>query len=316
MSSNRKADAAGGKRGAPFRQKERRGARGADRGDRGERRPEKPVQPARSQSAEQEDRRPDRLWIYGRHAALAAIANPKRRIKRIFATDAALDWIGEARLPLERVKPPQKVDAAAIDRLLHEGAVHQGIAVEVDELPRTRLKEACEPDGALSPVVVLDQVTDPHNIGAVFRSAAAFGARAIVVQDRRTPPLAGALAKAAAGAVETVPCVEVVNIARALEGLKALGYFCAGLASDTDATIDAMPADRPIALVLGAEGAGLRRLVRMTCDGVYAIPIARDVDSLNISNAAAVALYEVTRSTRAGEARSSRKLSKELIDGV
>jgi 23S rRNA (guanosine2251-2'-O)-methyltransferase len=241
------------------------------------------------------DGRPERRWIYGRHAALAAIANPNRTIKRILATQSALEWIEAARLHPERLTLLTKVETDALDRALHEGAAHQGIAVSVEDLPRARLKEACEPDSAGSPVVVLDQITDPHNIGAIFRSAAAFGARAVIVQDRRTPPLAGALAKAAAGAVETVPCVPVVNIARALEGLKTLGYFCAGLSGDAPASISAIPADRLVALVFGAEGAGLRHLVRSTCDGVYAIAIARGVDSLNVSNAAAVSLYELAR---------------------
>ncbi|MGE0408100.1 MAG: 23S rRNA (guanosine(2251)-2'-O)-methyltransferase RlmB [Amphiplicatus sp.] len=235
------------------------------------------------------------MWIYGRHAALAAIANPARKVKRILAAGGAKEWLADVRS--ERRRLIAEVEAGAIDQALHPGAVHQGIAVEIEELPPARLKETCSAADA-RPVLVLDQITDPHNIGAIFRSAAAFGARAIVVQDRRTPPLAGALAKAAAGAVETVPCVAVVNIGRALEGLKALGYFCAGLAGEAAAPIAAIPADRPVALVLGAEGAGLRPLVRSTCDGVYAIPIAAGVDSLNVSNAAAVALYEIMRARR------------------
>lgn len=238
--------------------------------------------------------REERLWIYGRHAAIAAIANPARKIKRILVTDGALEWISELRVPRERLESLMKVAPAHIDSALHPGAVHQGIAVEVEDLPRARLKEDCAPDG-MRPVVVLDQITDPHNIGAIIRSAAAFNARAIVVQDRRTPPLAGALAKAAAGAVELVPCVAAVNIARSLEGLKALGYHCAALEGGSGAAISSLPKDMPVAIVLGAEGAGLRKLVRETCDGVYAIPIARSVDSLNVSNAAAVALYEATR---------------------
>ncbi|MEZ5917049.1 MAG: RNA methyltransferase [Parvularculaceae bacterium] len=142
---------------------------------------------------------------------------------------------------------------------------------------------------------MLDQITDPQNIGAVFRSAAAFGARAAVVQERRTPPLAGALAKAAAGAVETLPCVKAVNIARALEALKDLGYFCAGLAGAGAAPITELPTDKPVAVVLGAEGTGLRQLVGATCDGLFRIPINTSMESLNVSNAAAIALYEATR---------------------
>ncbi|MEX0644792.1 MAG: TrmH family RNA methyltransferase, partial [Parvularculaceae bacterium] len=192
MSANRKSGEAREGKSASFRRRDRDGGRRPDRSDRGGgSRKEKAFHKENPAPDEREERRPERLWIYGRHAALAAIANPKRKIKRIFATDAALEWIGEARFPLERVKPAVRVEPGAIDRMLHEGAVHQGIAVEVEELPRARLKEACQPDTTRRPVVVLDQITDPHNIGAIWRSAAAFGARAIIVQDRRTPPLAG-----------------------------------------------------------------------------------------------------------------------------
>lgn len=296
----------GKKIGARRRMDRRRGGAGGKGYGRGKARPpagasgeksapkRKPSPPAQRRAAEAE--RPAHLWIYGRHAALAAIANPARVIRRILIADTALQWISEARVPRQRLASLAEARREDFERALHEGAVHQGVAVEVEDLPRARLKEACEPDGGGRPVVVLDQITDPHNIGAIFRSAAAFGARAIIVQDRRTPPLAGALAKAAAGAVDLVPCVEVVNIARALEGLKGLGYHCAGLAGEADAAISALPEDRPAALVLGAEGEGLRRLVAETCDRLYRIPISRRMESLNVSNAAAVALYEIGRS--------------------
>lgn len=237
------------------------------------------------------------LWLYGRHAAAAALANPLRRIKRGYATKNALDWLKSLELPGERLALLEDTRPDAIDRLLQPGAVHQGLAVEAFDLERARLKDVCEPDGTLRPVVVLDQITDPQNIGAVFRSAAAFGARAAIVQERRTPPLSGALAKAAAGAVETLPCVKAVNISRALEALKDLGYHCAGLAGDGATPISQLPKDRPIAVVLGAEGAGLRQLVGETCDAIYRIPIAGRMESLNVSNAAAIALYEATRGT-------------------
>lgn len=259
----------------------------------------RPRQPAKPGAGQPE--RPGRLWIYGRHAAIAALANPARKIRRILVAETALAWISDARLAKERLMMMTEARREDFERALHDGAVHQGIAVEVEELPRARLREACQPDERRRPVVVLDQITDPHNIGAIFRSAAAFGARAIIVQDRRTPPLAGALAKAAAGAVELVPCVEVVNISRAIEGLKELGYHCAGLAGEADAAIADLPVERPTALVLGAEGEGLRRLVAETCDRLYRIPISRRMESLNVSNAAAVALYEIARSAPAGK---------------
>jgi 23S rRNA (guanosine2251-2'-O)-methyltransferase len=235
------------------------------------------------------------LWLYGRHAASAALANPARRIKRGYATKNAFDWLKTLQIPENRLALLEDARPDAIDRLLQPGAVHQGLAVEAFDLERARLKDVCEPDGTRRPVVVLDQITDPQNIGAVFRSAAAFGARAAIVQERRTPPLSGALAKAAAGAVETLPCVKAVNIARALEALKDLGYHCAGLAGESGAPITELPKDRPVAIVLGAEGAGLRQLVGETCDALYRIPIAPDMESLNVSNAAAIALYEATR---------------------
>jgi 23S rRNA (guanosine2251-2'-O)-methyltransferase len=238
---------------------------------------------------------PSSLWIYGRHAAIAAILNERRAIRRILATETALEWIADAKPGPDRAALIQPRAMRDIDEVLHEGAVHQGIAAEVEDLPRARLKDACRIDARRRPIVVLDQITDPHNIGAIFRSAAAFGAAAIIVQDRRTPPLAGALAKAAAGAVELVPAVAVVNIARAIEGLKALGYACVGLSGESPRAITEIDAAAPAALVLGAEGAGLRRLVRESCDALVRIPIDPKMESLNVSTACAVALYELTQ---------------------
>lgn len=238
---------------------------------------------------------PSVLWLYGRHAVAAALANPRRRIKRGFATKNAADWLKEIGITPEKLAIFEDARPDTIDRLLPSGAVHQGIAVETHDLERARLKDVCDPEGGRRPVVVLDQITDPQNIGAIFRTAAAFGARAAIVQERRTPPLSGALAKAAAGAVETLPCVKAVNIARALEALKDLGYYCAGLAGEGAAPITALPKDRPVAIVLGAEGAGLRQLVSQTCDGLFRIPIDPVMESLNVSNASAISLYEATR---------------------
>ncbi len=239
---------------------------------------------------------PARLWLYGRHAVAAALANPERRMRRILATKNALAWLLENheitdahRAKIEDAKPD------AIDRLLPQGSVHQGLAAEVIDLSRSRLKDVCAPAELRRPVVVLDQITDPQNIGAIFRSAAAFAVKAIIVQERRTPPLAGALAKAAAGAIETIPCVKVVNIARALEALGDLGYLTAGLAGEADTEIGGLPKDRPVALVLGAEGAGLRQLVGETCEQKIRIPISPEMESLNVSTAAAIALYELAR---------------------
>jgi 23S rRNA (guanosine2251-2'-O)-methyltransferase len=216
------------------------------------------------------------------------LANPARRIDRIIASKNAAD-----RLPPEL--KPDVLEPGAIDALLPPGAVHQGLAVRADPLEPFDLAEACAPaDGR--PVLVLDGVTDPQNVGAVFRSAAAFGARAIVMQDRKSPPLTGTLAKAAAGAIETVPHVRAVNLARALEELIDLGYVTIALEGEAPMTLaQALNDGRSPVIVLGAEGKGLRDLVAAKCDLRARIPIAPDMESLNVSVAAAIALYEAAR---------------------
>ena len=239
------------------------------------------------------------LWLYGRHAVAAAIKNPDRALRRLLGSETALKWLAE-----EEAAPPALMRKAeistndAIDVILPQGAVHQGLALQVDDLPRARLKDICASPEPAAPVIILDQITDPQNIGAIFRSAAAFGARAIIVQERRTPPLAGALAKAAAGAIEKLPCVNVVNIARAIEALQDLGYHCAGLDVTASQSINTLPPAAPLAIVLGAEGKGLRPLVAKTCDELYAIPLSRTMESLNVSNAAAITLYAAATRTQ------------------
>lgn len=245
----------------------------------------------------------DPVWLYGRHAVAAALSNSARRFHRVLATKNALDWIEQENsetlqtllqngLRLEEAKPQ------SIDKLLRDGAVHQGLAAEVDPLPPHRLKEVCDPALPSAPVVVLDQVTDPQNIGAIFRTSAAMGSKAVIVQDRRTPQLEGALAKAAAGAIETVPCVRVVNVSRALEALTNIGYMCAGLSGSAKASIQALPRSTPLAIVVGAEGVGLRQKVAEHCSALFRIDISTAMESLNVSNAAAIALYEATRDQR------------------
>jgi 23S rRNA (guanosine2251-2'-O)-methyltransferase len=227
-------------------------------------------------------------WIWGVHASLAALANPARRIERIVATRN-----GAAHLP-------PGVDAhilapAAIDGMLPPGAVHQGLAIRTWPLEPLDLEAACAPIDGRS-VLVLDGVTDPQNVGALFRSAAAFGARAVIMQDRKSPPLTGALAKAAAGAIEIVPHVRVVNIARAIEALRALGYLAVALEGESAlALAEALADPRPAALVVGAEGKGLRPGVADACEKRARIPIAPAMESLNVSVAAAIALYEARR---------------------
>ncbi|MGD9815129.1 MAG: TrmH family RNA methyltransferase [Hyphomonadaceae bacterium] len=228
-------------------------------------------------------------WIWGVHASLAALANPARRIERVVATRNAA-----SRLPSQL--EPQILDPDAIDGMLPPGAVHQGLAVRAFPLEPLALEAACAPPDGRS-VLILDGVTDPQNVGAAFRSAAAFGARAVVLQDRKSPPLTGVLAKAAAGAIELVPHVRVVNLGRAVETLRNLGYLTVALEGESSlALAEALGDPRSAALVLGAEGKGLRPGVAEVCEKRARIPIAPAMESLNVSAAAAIALYEARRS--------------------
>ena len=186
-----------------------------------------------------------------------------------------------------------------IARILPEGAVHQGLALRAAPLSQPALGEILAADQASHPgegravVVALDQVTDPQNVGAVLRSAAAFGARALLATRRHAPPESGSLAKAASGALEHVPYLQVGNLARALEALKSGGFWCLGLSGEADRTLAQSDPGGPVALVLGAEGTGLRRLTREACDIVARLPTQAPIDALNVSGAAAVALYEL-----------------------
>jgi 23S rRNA (guanosine2251-2'-O)-methyltransferase len=188
----------------------------------------------------------------------------------------------------------EPAEAEAISRLLPPGAVHQGAALSCDPLPARDLDEilAAKP-GTRRVVLVLDQLSDPHNVGAILRTAAAFGASAVIVQDRHAPPQSGTLAKAASGALEIVPYVEVVNIARALDRLAEAGFWRIALAGDGGHPLAEATSGGDIALVLGSEGDGIRRLVREHCDAAAFIPIDKAMESLNVSNAAAIALYEI-----------------------
>ena len=231
-------------------------------------------------------------WIYGRHPVAAALANPKRQILRLIATQEMTTEV--ERMEAERKLPLviEKMERTAIDRLLEFGAVHQGVAAQVAPLPDLALDEAVS--GA-EIVVVLDQVVDPHNVGAILRSCAVFGVSTLVIQDRHSPAEAGSLAKAASGALEWIPIARVTNISRALEQLKNLGFWIAGLDGEANMALGSFPLQSPLVLVMGAEGDGLRRLTRKACDHLLAIPSARADLSLNVSNATAVALYEARR---------------------
>ena len=233
-------------------------------------------------------------WLYGLHAVQAALANPRRKLGRAVLTARAAESLGSRLLGRVRIETR---DPAAIDRLLPPGAVHQGAALEAWPLKSRTLDEILEephPAGRRV-VLILDQLSDPHNVGAILRTAAAFAVTAVVVQDRHAPPQSGALAKAASGALDRIAYLEVVNIARVLDELSQRGFWRIALAGDgAESLAEAVPAG-DVALVLGSEGAGIRRLVREHCEASAFIPISQKMESLNVSNAAAIALYELRR---------------------
>jgi 23S rRNA (guanosine2251-2'-O)-methyltransferase len=234
--------------------------------------------------------RPEGLWLYGLHPVRAALANPARKLKKAILTSHAAEEIG-AKL-LGRVRY-EIAEAEAVSRLLPPGSVHQGVALSCEPLQKRTLEEVLTAASGRRIVLVLDQITDPHNAGAILRTAAAFGVAAVVVQDRNAPPESGVLAKAASGALDIVPIVSAVNLSRELETLGKLGFWRIALAGDGDGPLkEAAPAG-DVALVLGSEGSGIRRLVRAHCDSGAFIPIAPQMESLNVSNAAAIALYEL-----------------------
>lgn len=229
--------------------------------------------------------------MYGRHAVTAALHNPKRAIERIHVTKAQLvDMQAEIRKTGPRgaklLDKMQVADASFFSQTFADDAVHQGIAALVHPLPATTLEHLEGPC-----VVVLDQVTDPHNIGAILRSAAAFGACAVVVTREHSAGESGVMAKAASGTLERIPLVPVVNLAQALATLKERGYWCLGLDAAGEKAIHEAPDFAKVALVMGAEGKGLRRLTAEHCDVLVRLPMESGVESLNVSNATAVALY-------------------------
>jgi 23S rRNA (guanosine2251-2'-O)-methyltransferase len=225
----------------------------------------------------------------------AALANPARRIERLVLTGDAEDALGRAGIALRPA--PEIRSAQEISALLPEGAAHQGFALRAAPLPDVGLADVLDalPEGTPALVVVLDQVTDPRNVGAILRSAAAFGAAAVILPERHGADTTAALAKAASGALETVALVRVTNISRTLDALKAAGFWCIGLDARAPEVLAAVDLTGRIALVLGSEGSGLRRLVADTCDLRARLPIGPGMESLNVSAAAAIALYEVAR---------------------
>ncbi|WP_294277556.1 23S rRNA (guanosine(2251)-2'-O)-methyltransferase RlmB [uncultured Sphingomonas sp.] len=228
-----------------------------------------------------------RFW--GRHAVTAALANPNRTVRKIWGTREAL-----AALDLPPILPVTFADAADLGRLVPSDAPHQGLVAEVDPLEDIWLGDLLhEVQDNRRPLVVLDQVTDPHNVGAILRSAAAFDAVGIVTQDRHAPPESGTVARSASGALETVPWVRVVNLARALEEIAEAGFWRIGLTGHANQTLAQAMGTQRICIVLGAEGEGMRQNTEAHCDELAKLPISSKVESLNVSNAAAIALYAV-----------------------
>ena len=234
------------------------------------------------------------IWLYGIHAIGAALQNPQRRLRRLLLTEEAEQALAAA-FPKPWPIPSESTERARLDLLLGQNVVHQGAALLADPLGSPSLVHALERPG---PVLVLDQVSDPRNVGAILRSAAVFGAACVITQDRNAPDESGALAKAASGALEKVPLLRAVNIARTLVALKAAGCWVVGLDAAGAALSGPALAARRVALVLGSEGEGMRRLTRETCDELAGIPMSGTgsaIDSLNVSAAGTVALYELSR---------------------
>ena len=241
---------------------------------------------SRRKKSHQSHGSPNRPRFWGKHAVAAALDNAERKVLRAWATREAAGFM----------QFPEDVavtlaDVADLGRLVPHDAPHQGVVIEAEPLEEVWLDDVLQGAGERAVLLVLDQVTDPHNVGAILRSAAAFGAIGIVTQDRHSPPESGVVAKAASGALERVPWVRVVNLARALEEMGEAGFWRIGLTGDAGTELkDALGPPR-VALVLGAEGPGLRPNTREHCDALARLPITDEVESLNVSNAAAVALY-------------------------
>ena len=236
---------------------------------------------------------PNRPRFWGKHAVAAALDNPDRTVLKAWTTQEMANFM---QFPPE----VQMVRAEVTDlaRLVPHDTPHQGVVIECEPLEDVWLGDVLAEAPERSVILVLDQVTDPHNVGAILRSAAAFDVTAIVTQDRHAPPEGGALAKAASGALETVPWVRVVNLSRALEEMAEAGFWRIGLAGEAEATLAEALGPKRVALVLGAEGAGMRVNVRDHCDALARLPISEAMESLNVSNAAAISLYAAATAAR------------------
>jgi len=241
---------------------------------------------SRRKKSHQSHGTPNRPRLWGKHAVAAALDNPDRKLLKAWATREAAAF-----MQFPKDVPVTLADVADLARLVPHDAPHQGVVIEVEALEDAWLDGILNAAPERAVLLVLDQVTDPHNVGAMLRSAAAFGAIGIVTQDRHSPPESGVVAKAASGALVRVPWVRVVNLARALEEIGEAGFWRIGLTGDAEMDLKEALGSPRIALVLGAEGSGLRPNTREHCDALARLPISSVVESLNVSNAAAVALY-------------------------
>lgn len=241
---------------------------------------------SRRKKSHQSHGTPNRPRLWGKHAVAAALDNPERKVLKAWATREAAGFMqfpGNVAVTF--------ADVADLGRLVPHDAPHQGVVIEVEPLENAWLDDVLNGAAENAVLLVLDQVTDPHNVGAILRSAAALGAIGVVTQDRHSPPESGVVAKAASGALERIPWVRVVNLARALEEIGEAGFWRIGLAGDAEMSLKDALGPQRVALVLGAEGPGLRLNTREHCDALARLPISDAVESLNVSNAAAVALY-------------------------
>lgn len=228
------------------------------------------------------------VYLYGLHTVRAALDNPRRKRRVLLATPNGLNRLREnGPLPDLRIEERTPRD---LDKLLGADAVHQGVALEVDPVDRFGLNDI----DTLDLVVVLDQVTDPHNVGAILRTACAFGADAVITTARYAPRETGVLAKSASGALDMIPLIEVRNLGDALETLKARGLLCLGFDSEAEGLLRPRPSGQKLAIVLGAEGKGLRHKTRSLCDEMVRLDMPGPIKSLNVSNAAAIALFAAT----------------------
>lgn len=302
----------GGRGGKPWGRENRPQGGRPDHGGRGQHHQgRKPGQHARNDRREAAFEENGEVWIWGLHAATAALANPMRKISTAFVTRNAAERVG---LDIEALpRFAHLIEARDLDEKLPPGAVHQGLAVRCRALEGLDISDVVvRPE---KPLAILDQVTDPQNVGAIFRSAAAFGVQGIVMQTRNAPTAGGALAKAATGAIEQVDEIRAVNISRAIDALVDAGWTVIGLDGAADQTLEeAVAVNGPVAIVLGAEGDGIRQGVANACSGLARIPMQPGMESLNVSNAAAIAFYELARRKPAPPA-APKRLQRDDVEG-